>query len=51
MLFWEISSGRIPFESDTPGGSLALAIMDGKRETIIEGTPLKYVEIYTGILL
>ncbi len=46
ILFWEISSGRIPFESD----DIPLAIKNGKRETIIEGTPLQYVDIYTGIL-
>ena len=47
MLLWEISSGRTPF------GDNYLAIMDvvinGKREKIIEGTQLKYVDIYTGI--
>ena len=50
MLFWEISSGRVPFESDSPGVNY-IAIINGKREKIVEGTPLKYVEIYTGIFL
>ncbi len=50
MLFWEISSGRIPFGTDSLDGNLALEIIDGKREKIVEGTPLKYINIYTGIL-
>ena len=49
MLFWEISSGRVPFESDLADVSLALAIIGGKREIIIEDTPPKYFEIYKGI--
>ena len=49
ILFWEISSGRIPFESDSPD-DIYLAVKNGKRETIVEGTPLQYVNIYTGIL-
>ena len=50
MLFWEISSGQIPFESDIADGSLIFAIINGKREMIVNDTPQKYSEIYTGIL-
>ena len=49
MLFWEISSGRIPFESDSLSDNY-ISIINGKREKTVEGTPLKYVDIYTGIL-
>src|SRR3954451_17954612 len=51
VLFWEISSGRIPFESESADGKLTLAIIQGKRETIIDDTPQKYSEIYTGIFI
>ena len=51
MLLWVISSGRIPFESDQTDISLALAIVGGKREAMVKGTPSKYFEIYTGIYI
>ncbi|RIA80725.1 hypothetical protein C1645_838182 [Glomus cerebriforme] len=52
VLMWQISSGRRPFyafyaegvEYDT---SLALAIQGGKREKIIDGTPVEYSDLYT----
>ena len=50
MLFWEISSGRVPFESSSDKYSVIMKIISGEREKTIEGTPLKYVDIYTGIL-
>ena len=47
ILFWEISSGRIPFESYSDI-KIALLVIQGKRESLIEGTPLKFSEIYEG---
>ena len=47
MLLWELSSGKTPFEPLT-GLNLFLSITNGNREKIIEGTPLKYAEVYTG---
>ena len=49
MLLWEISSGRIPFESEPADGKLISSIIHGKREMIVNGTPQKYSEIYTGM--
>ena len=50
VLLWEISSGRIPFESynehyQQPG--LIFEISNGKRETPISDTPIDYVDVYT----
>ncbi|RGB23722.1 kinase-like domain-containing protein [Rhizophagus diaphanus] len=45
VLFWFLSSGRRPF-SDY-GIHLAMDIVNGKREKIIEGTPIKYSNLYT----
>ncbi|CAH1770339.1 8087_t:CDS:2, partial [Entrophospora sp. SA101] len=51
ILFWEISSGKVPFESETSAGfSFVFSIVNGKREKIIEGSPRKYVEIYTKVV-
>ncbi|RIB24324.1 hypothetical protein C2G38_2242073 [Gigaspora rosea] len=47
MLCWEISNnGILPFNGsfDIP---LAYKVIDGFRESPINGTPLKYVDIYT----
>ncbi|POG66415.1 kinase-like domain-containing protein, partial [Rhizophagus irregularis DAOM 181602=DAOM 197198] len=49
VLLWEISSGRIPFESYSESyqsPSLMLEILNGKREMPISGTPVGYVDIY-----
>ncbi|RIB30088.1 hypothetical protein C2G38_2153718 [Gigaspora rosea] len=47
VLLWEISSGIIPFESELIHGySLLKAIIRGKREVTIPGTPKKYRKIY-----
>src|SRR5205085_1871012 len=52
VLFWEISSGRIPFElNEVNNSSLALAIISGEREIKVDDTPSKYFEIYTGIYI
>ncbi|CAJ0828482.1 176_t:CDS:2 [Entrophospora sp. SA101] len=46
VLLWEISSGRIPFESVPRDYSLVYSIIEGNREKIIKGTPKKYVDVY-----
>ncbi|CAG8515966.1 3510_t:CDS:2 [Cetraspora pellucida] len=47
VLLWEISSGTVPYESEVPiGFNLLNAIIYGKRETTVKGTPQKYVDIY-----
>lgn len=48
VLFWQISSGRRPFEDSQYDASLAFHIMEGNREEIIKGTPLEYSNLYTG---
>ena len=52
VLFWQLSSGRRPFyaENEQYDVSLAIEIRDGKREVIIEGTPVEYSNLYTGKL-
>ena len=49
VLMWQISSGREPFnaENDSDVG-LSLAIANGKREEIIDGTPIEYIHLYKG---
>jgi serine/threonine protein kinase len=54
VLLWEISSGRIPFESYSDNYqkiALMLEISDGKRETPVPDTPSDYVNIYTSNIL
>ena len=50
VLMWQISSGRQPFcvEDMKYDISLVLAILKGEREKIIDGTPIKYSNLYTG---
>ena len=50
VLFWQLSSGCRPFytENEQYDASLAMEIKDGKREDIIENTPLEYSNLYTG---
>ena len=48
MLLWELSSGKTPFEQLTGFDLLLSIIVEGDREKVIEGTPLKYAEVYTG---
>ena len=44
-LFWEISSGRPPFESCSKY-LIASKIINGERESPVEGTPSVYIELY-----
>ena len=50
VLMWQISSGRRPFypEGTKYDISLILAIHNGEREKIIDGTPTEYYNLYTG---
>ena len=52
VLFWQLSSGRRPFyaENEQYDASLAMEIKNGKREVIIEDTPVKYSNLYKGNL-
>ena len=48
VLMWQISSGHQPYYGYDYDVSLALSIVSGKREEIIDGTPLEYSKLYTG---
>ncbi|POG68500.1 uncharacterized protein OCT59_019665 [Rhizophagus irregularis] len=43
---WEISSGQQPFYGEDYDVSLALAILYGRRENVIDGTPSAYSNLY-----
>ena len=45
---WQISSGRKPFYESIHDQALALEIVGGKREEIINGTPTEYSNLYQG---
>jgi hypothetical protein len=47
---WQISSGRVPFCNDNYDIKLALDILNGRREEVVEGTPVKYSNLYKGKL-
>ncbi|PKY51029.1 kinase-like protein [Rhizophagus irregularis] len=47
VLLWQISSGYRPFREVDYGLSLMLSILNGKREKIINGTPVEYSKLYT----
>ncbi|UZO21744.1 uncharacterized protein OCT59_014129 [Rhizophagus irregularis] len=46
VLMWQISSGRIPFDTEIHDVTLAIGILCGRREKIVEGTPKKYSDLY-----
>uniref|UniRef100_U9UC89 Protein kinase domain-containing protein n=1 Tax=Rhizophagus irregularis (strain DAOM 181602 / DAOM 197198 / MUCL 43194) TaxID=747089 RepID=U9UC89_RHIID len=46
VLMWEISSGQQPFYGEDYDVSLALAILYGRRENVIDGTPSAYSNLY-----
>ncbi|CAB4417862.1 unnamed protein product [Rhizophagus irregularis] len=46
VLLWQISSGYRPFRKVDYGLSLMLSILNGKREKIINGTPVEYSNLY-----
>ncbi|RIB27583.1 hypothetical protein C2G38_2160216 [Gigaspora rosea] len=46
VLLWEISSGTIPFESESPlGYDCLITIIHGKRESEVIGTPREYFNL------
>ncbi|UZO10094.1 uncharacterized protein OCT59_001692 [Rhizophagus irregularis] len=47
VLMWQISSGFQPYRNDNYDIGLAVSIVKGRREEIIEGTPAKYSKLYT----
>ncbi|CAB4431192.1 unnamed protein product [Rhizophagus irregularis] len=47
VLMWQISSGYQPYRNDNYDVGLAVSIVKGRREEIIEGTPAKYSKLYT----
>ena len=54
VLLWEVSSGRIPYESYSEYYqklTLISEISNGKRETPISDTPNDYINIYTSKIL
>ncbi|CAI2177583.1 7054_t:CDS:2 [Funneliformis geosporum] len=49
VLMWQLSSGKQPFHeegSDFNSTLLTIGIVNGKRETIIDGTPTEYSNLY-----
>jgi serine/threonine protein kinase len=46
VLFWELSSGKIPFADKEYNIFLAKEIAQGLREGIVEGTPKEYSNLY-----
>src|ERR1044071_8747721 len=50
VLMWQISSGYEPFKNKGYDYDirLVIAIHDGLREEVINGTPVKYSNLYTG---
>ena len=47
ILIWQISSGYRPYYTED-NRSLALAILNGRREEIVDGTPIEYSNLYRG---
>jgi hypothetical protein len=45
---WQISSGYNPFSDYNYDVILSLSIVNGKRENIINNTPIEYSNLYTG---
>src|SRR2546423_5049808 len=46
VIFWELSSGKIPFEH-VDRYLIPFEINNGQREKAIAGTPAEYVKLYT----
>lgn len=45
---WQISSGNQPFSDLKYDENLMFSIIKGKREEIIDDTPINYSNLYTG---
>ena len=50
VLLWQISSGHRPFyaENEEYDANLIMEIIEGKREKIVEFTPIEYSNLYEG---
>ena len=48
VLMWQISSGNQPFLTENDCIKLTLDIVNGRRERIIDGTPIEYSNLYQG---
>ena len=48
VLMWQISSGYQPFHTENYDITLAMNIVSGRREEIINETPNKYSNLYQG---
>jgi len=51
VLMWQISSGCQPFSVESANYDarlIILSILNDKREEIIDGTPIKYSNLYNG---
>jgi hypothetical protein len=48
VLLWQISSGHKPFYKFDHDPILILSILKGEREKIVDGTPVKYSNLYRG---
>ncbi|RHZ85714.1 hypothetical protein Glove_61g1 [Diversispora epigaea] len=46
VLFWELSSGRLPF-NNFPNFEICKKVTSGEREKPINGTPKDYINIYS----
>ncbi|RIB24273.1 kinase-like domain-containing protein [Gigaspora rosea] len=46
VILWEISSGQPPFKSFEVGYAITIHVFKGGRETTVEGTPLKFEQLY-----
>ena len=46
VLFWELSSGKKPFSDKEYNLSLTTEIIQGLRESVVEGTPKEYSNLY-----
>ncbi|KAF9908106.1 hypothetical protein EC991_010234 [Linnemannia zychae] len=46
VLLWELTTGHSAFARIPQDVNLAVAIMNGKRETSIDGTPVEYKALY-----
>ncbi|RIB23318.1 kinase-like domain-containing protein [Gigaspora rosea] len=44
VILWEVSSGKVPFNSEKEG--IILRILQGEREKPVKNTPFEYVELY-----
>ena len=48
VIFWQLSSGRKPFDNTQYDAGLVLAIKNGTRENIVKDTPVEFSNLYKG---